>query len=164
MTSREELAGSLAGLPSALSGEPEEAKRFDLLMLRLQLGTIIPTPGAAAQQDAVMAIASALEEQTSIPAIAAQLPLIQDIQSEAWWQDVTRGMLEQARRALRLLVPLIEKRRRLPIYTDFADSSARLEKSHSNGWSLPVTSRNSGPRCVTFCARTRATWPSTSSA
>jgi type I restriction enzyme R subunit len=119
---RETLAGSVAGLPNALPSEPEEAKRFDLLMLRLQLGTIIPMPGFAAQQEAVMAIASALEEQTSIPAVAAQLPLIQDIQSEAWWQDVTRTMLEQARRALRLLVPLIEKRRRQPIYTDFMDT------------------------------------------
>src|SRR5204862_7368111 len=38
-----------------------------------------------------------------------------------WWENVTPLMLENARKRLRLLVKLIDKQQRKPIYTDFAD-------------------------------------------
>jgi type I restriction enzyme R subunit len=47
--------------------------------------------------------------------------LILDIQTDAWWQDVTLPMLEGARKKLRGLAYLIEKRKRVILYTDFAD-------------------------------------------
>lgn len=45
-----------------------------------------------------MAIAGALEDHQAIPVIAEQLVLIQDIQSDEWWIDVTYPMLEEVRR------------------------------------------------------------------
>ena len=39
-----ELAVEVAGLPSELEAEPEEAKRFDLLMLNLQLALLRSEP------------------------------------------------------------------------------------------------------------------------
>ncbi|MDZ7732967.1 MAG: type I restriction-modification enzyme R subunit C-terminal domain-containing protein [Acidimicrobiia bacterium] len=68
-----------------------------------------------------MEIAGALEDQQTIPAIAEQLTLIQDLQSDEWWVDVTYPMLEQVRKKLRHLVPLIEKSKKNIIYTDFTD-------------------------------------------
>jgi len=53
--------------------------------------------------------------------VREQMPLIQDIQTDEWWQDVTVPMLETVRRRLRALVKLIEKQQRKPIYTDFED-------------------------------------------
>ncbi len=53
--------------------------------------------------------------------VHAQLAHIQEIQSDEWWRDITVPMLEQTRKRLRLLVKLIEKRQRKPIYTDFED-------------------------------------------
>jgi type I restriction enzyme R subunit len=53
------------------------------------------------------------------------MALIQDVQSDAWWQDVTVPMLETMRRRLRDLMVLIEKSRRKPIYTDFEDQIGR---------------------------------------
>src|SRR5688572_7421375 len=50
-----------------------------------------------------------------------QMPLIQDVQTDEWWQDVTVPMLENVRTRLRDLVKLIEKQKRKPIYTDFED-------------------------------------------
>jgi type I restriction enzyme, R subunit len=47
--------------------------------------------------------------------------LIQDVQTDEWWQDVTLPMLEVLRRRLRNLMQLIEKRQRKPIYTNFED-------------------------------------------
>jgi type I restriction enzyme R subunit len=68
-----------------------------------------------------MGIAGLLEEKASIPMVREQLALIQDIQTDEWWQDVTTPMLESVRRRLRGLVKLIEKAQRKIVYTDFAD-------------------------------------------
>src|SRR5439155_6410845 len=50
-----------------------------------------------------------------------QIVIIQEIQTDGWWEDVTPQMLESARKRLRLLVKLIDKQQRKPIYTDFVD-------------------------------------------
>ncbi|WP_245497223.1 type I restriction-modification enzyme R subunit C-terminal domain-containing protein [Rhizobium leguminosarum] len=66
-------------------------------------------------------IASALDEQTAIPIIAAQHPLILDILSDPWWEGITVPLLEVVRLRLRGLVQHIEKGKRKIVYTDFED-------------------------------------------
>src|SRR5439155_734641 len=122
--SRGELAREVAGLPSEQESEDEEAKRFDLLMLNLQLAVLRAEPAFERLRDQVKAIAGLLEEKSSIPMVHEQLPLIQDVQTDDWWQDVTTPMLETVRKRLRSLVKLIEKQQRKPIYTDFEDVMA----------------------------------------
>ena len=116
-----ELAHEVAGLPTELEAEDEEAKRFDLLMLNLQLAVLRIEPAFKRLSDQVKAIAGLLGEKSNIPMVHEQMPLIQDIQTDEWWQDVTTPMLETVRRRLRALVKLIEKQQRKPIYTDFED-------------------------------------------
>ena len=116
-----ELAQEVAGLPSELEAEDEEAKRFDLLMLRLQLAVLRTEQSFKRLSEQVRSIAGLLEERASIPMVRAQLVLIQELQTDEWWQDVTVPMLETTRRRLRALVKLIEKQARNPIYTDFED-------------------------------------------
>ena len=118
---RRELSHEVAGLPSELDPENEEAKRFDLLMLSLQLALLRAEPGFARLRDQVQEIAGLLEEKAAIPMVREQMALIQDVQTDEWWQDVTVPMLEAMRRRLRDLVQLIDKRQRKPIYTDFED-------------------------------------------
>jgi type I restriction enzyme, R subunit len=116
-----ELSHEVAGLPSELDPENEEAKRFDLLVLSLQLALLRYEPGFARLRDRVKEIAGLLEEKAAIPMVNAQMALIQDVQTDEWWQDVTVPMLEAMRRRLRDLVQLIDKRQRRAVYTDFAD-------------------------------------------
>ena len=116
-----ELAQEVAGLPSELEAEDEEAKRFDLLLLDLQLAVLRVEPAFNRLSEQVKAIAGLLEEKSTIPMVHEQMPLIQDLQTDEWWQDVTVPMLEIVRRRLRALVKLIEKQKRKPIYTDFDD-------------------------------------------
>jgi len=116
-----ELATQVAGLPSELEPEEEEAKRFDLLMLNLQLAVLRVEPAFKRLRDQVKAIAGLLEERSSIPMVREQMALIQDLQTDEWWQDVAVPMLESVRRRLRALVKLIEKKERKIIYTDFED-------------------------------------------
>jgi len=116
-----ELSQSVSGLPTELTDEDEDAKRFDLLVLRTQLSILEARPDFAGLRDQIRAIASALEEQESVPAIKAQMVLIQAVAGDEWWEDVTLGMLETARKRLRALVKLIEKTKRKIVYTDFVD-------------------------------------------
>ena len=116
-----ELAHEVAGLPSEREAEAEEAKRFDLLILNLQLARLRAEPGFERLRDQVKAIAGLLEEKSSIPMVRDQMALIQEVQTDEWWQDATVPMLEIVRRRLRDLVKFIEKQKRKPIYTDFED-------------------------------------------
>lgn len=116
-----ELSHEVAGLPTQLEAEAEEAKRFDLLLLNLQLAVLRAEPAFTRLRDRVKEIAGLLEEMSSIPMVRDQMVLIQEVQSDEWWQDVTVPMLEVLRQRLRDLVKLIDKQSRRPIYTDFED-------------------------------------------
>ena len=118
---RRRLADELAGLPTQRPQESLDAKQFDLLALNLQLCLLGAGAGFPKLRQRLVEIAAALEEQAGIPMVAAQMALIQEVQADAWWQDVTVGLLEIVRKRLRGLMHLIEKRRRAPIYTDFED-------------------------------------------
>ncbi len=78
-------------------------------------------PVFARLRDQVRVIAGLLEEKANIPMVRQQLILIEEIQEDAWWQDVTPSLLEGVRRQLRALVKLIDKQKRRPIYSDFED-------------------------------------------
>lgn len=116
-----ELSDHLSGLPTSLRDDDEEAKRFDLLMLRIQLSMFDAEPGFDRLKKQVRDLADGLLELGSIPAVREQMLLIEAVAGEDWWQDVTVPMLEQARRKLRILIKLVEKTRRKVVYTDFED-------------------------------------------
>lgn len=117
----EALTTQLASLPSQLIDDDEDAKRFDLLMLRLQLARLQTEPSYERLRDQVKSIAGLLEEKSNIPMVRDRLVLIQDLQTDDFWQDITLPMLEGVRRKLRALVKLIEKARRQPVFTNFED-------------------------------------------
>lgn len=116
-----ELASRVADLPSEQVDDDEEAKRFDMLVLRTQLAVLQAKPDFASLKEKIQTIASALEEQMAIPAIKGEMVLIQAVASEEWWEDVTVPMLETVRRRLRALVKLIPKGQKKVVYTDFED-------------------------------------------
>ena len=116
-----ELEATVSRLPTGVPAEEEQAKRFDLIALRLQLGLLQAEPAYARLVEQVRAIAAALEEKTAIPLVNAQMPLIQAMQTDEYWIDITVPMLEVMRRRIRGLVQFIEAARRNPVYTDFED-------------------------------------------
>jgi type I restriction enzyme, R subunit len=122
----DEIGSKLAGLPTAVRDEDEAAKRFDLIMLRLQLGQLDVEPAYERLRKQVQEIASALLEQTNIPAIREQQQLLDEVAGDEWWQDVTLPMLELLRRRMRSLVKLIERSKRTIVYTDFEDHLGEL--------------------------------------
>lgn len=118
---RKELIDEIAPLPSARGFGSEEAKRFDLLMFSLELALLKGSKRFDTLKKQLIEIASALSSQTGIPAIAYQAAMIEDIQTDPWWEGLTVPLLELVRLRLRDLVQHIEKSRKAVVYSNFAD-------------------------------------------
>jgi type I restriction enzyme, R subunit len=119
---RKELVDEIAPLPSEQgSFGTEEAKRFDLLMFSLQLALLKGSKRFDTLRKQLIEIASALEDQMGIPAIAHQAQLIEEIQTDQWWEGVTVPLLELVRLRLRDLVQHIDKSKKAIVYSNFAD-------------------------------------------
>ena len=119
------------GVGHQFDWEVLEARRFDLLMLRVQLAVLRADPGFERLRDRVREIAALLAEKSSIPMVSEQMFLIDEIQTDPWWEDVTTAMLENARKRLRLLVKLIERARRQQVLPISKISSATRSWSSS---------------------------------
>lgn len=113
----------LAGLPSASKDDDEDAKRFDLLIMRRQLAQLEGDVATAERvREKVQDIADSLTRMIpSIPSVAEHRELIEAVADDQWWVDVTLPMLEHARLRLRGLIRLVEPNKRDPVYADFTD-------------------------------------------
>ncbi len=131
-----EIAGHLADLPSSVRDTDEDAKRFDLIMLRLQLSRLREEPWRERWRAKAQEVAAGLLEQTSIPAIREQQALLDELAGDEWWVDVTAPMLEGARRRVRGLVRLLDKRKRVLVYTDIADELGEVSEVELRGVSV----------------------------
>lgn len=118
---REELVGEIAPLRSDTRLGTEEAKRFDLLMFSLELALLQGSKRFETLQKELREIASALEEQVSIPAVAQRAEMIEEIQTDQWWEGINVPALELVRLRLRDLVQHIQKSRRAALYSNFDD-------------------------------------------
>jgi len=77
------LQKNLSGLPSPDEDE-EFARRFDLLILNLQLALLKNSSAQEGYINKVKKLAAGLEDKTAIPSVKAQMELILEIQSDHW--------------------------------------------------------------------------------
>ena len=117
----EVLINQIAGLPSAVGDNDTIAKQFDYIVLSGQLALLRSDTSFSHCKEKVITLASKLEELGNVPMVAAQMPLILEVQTEDYWQDIDAWTLEQMRRRLRALIKLIEGGERVIVYTDFED-------------------------------------------
>jgi type I restriction enzyme R subunit len=116
------LTEDVAGLPSAFDDGGLAAKQFDLLILNAQLLLLRGDTGFSTLQQRITSFAAALEGLSNVPAVARELELILEIQTEDFWPDITVDILEDVRRRLRNLADLIQPKERKNLITDFEDS------------------------------------------
>lgn len=135
----EEIAESLAPLPNALPTENRLTKEFDLLCLKLQLSILKQTNDFVRLRDKARDLLSQLEEKKDIPMVKDQLSLIEEVQAEDWWTDVTPWMIDYVRIHLRDLVKFIDRQAQPIVYTDFQDELGEVQEvdvpAHETGFS-----------------------------
>jgi type I restriction enzyme R subunit len=118
-----EILEHLSGLPSTVRDPDEQAKRFDLVVLRRQLAQLEGDAIAAERiRETVQAIAAALLPKKTIPSVAEQLPLLDEVVGDEWWVDVTLPMLEVMRLRLRGLVRFVDKTSQNPVFVSWIDT------------------------------------------
>ncbi|RKZ78556.1 MAG: restriction endonuclease subunit R, partial [Gammaproteobacteria bacterium] len=115
------LADKLSGLPTQ-DDDDEFSRRFDLLILNLQLAILQNDRSQETYQSKVREVAKGLENKAAIPGVYAQMELIIELITDDWWQGVTLPMLEDVRLRLRDLIRFIDPEKGLrDVYTDFED-------------------------------------------
>jgi len=124
------LAGNLSGLP-AQDNDDEFCRRFDLLILNLQLAILQNNKTQENYQLKIRELAKGLENKPGIPLVFAQMDLILELLVDEWWRDVTLPLLEDVRLRLRDLIRFIDPDEGLQdVYTDFEDEIGAESKEY----------------------------------
>ena len=107
--------------PLILPGsEDEMAKRFDSLILTLELALMLGKNITRGKNE-VIKTARVLSEMGTIPQVRKQKEVIERVQTEHFWASVNLLDLEEVRQALRELIKFIEPGEKKIYYTDFTD-------------------------------------------
>lgn len=117
---RHELVEHLAALPTSEVDSDVDAKRFDLLCLRIQLAMLRKSPFEPLRKGFIKQV-HALEAKEAVPDVARQMALILEVQTTECWTDATPQLIEIARRHLRGLMSLIEPGQQVIVSTDLSD-------------------------------------------
>jgi type I restriction enzyme R subunit len=124
------------------------AKQFDLLVLGAMLRLLQKDAKFSQYSSRIRRLASDLEALSNVPLVKHQLPLILEVQTDDFWEDVVAEDLERVRRSLRDLVKLIEPMVRKIVYTDFTDEIGA-------GTELPVEGIGTGIDKARFTSKVR---------
>lgn len=88
--------------------DDESAEKFDLIMLKIELGKLVEEIDTIASENRVFMIAKKLQEKASIPVIAQHLEMIKAVQRRGFFENASMNLLERTRNELRELVKNLE--------------------------------------------------------
>ena len=119
----------LAYLPFADGPEDEEhAKRFDYLLLSLQLDIAHGDALTERNRDKLTGIAEHLLMKTNVPRVAEAAETLERYSADMWWEGITILELEAARRELRTLVQFMDRGSRNAVVMDVKDELVEPEE------------------------------------
>jgi hypothetical protein len=119
----------LAYLPFADGSEDEEhAKRFDYLLLSLQLDIAHGDALNERNRDKFTGIAEHLLTKTNVPRVAEAAETLERYSADMWWEGITILELEAARRELRTLVQFMDRGSRNAVVMDVKDELVEPEE------------------------------------
>ncbi|MBR6251280.1 MAG: DEAD/DEAH box helicase family protein [Bacteroidales bacterium] len=85
----------------------ENAKKFDVLMLCIELSLVADDVNASRSEKSVRLLAEKLQEKASIPQVQAKMETIVEVLNPASWENVTLSWLEKVRLDLRDLIKFL---------------------------------------------------------
>ncbi len=115
-----EIKDGLAPL-IAKSKENEGAKKFDLLILNIELSLINSEKRAERSKRNVSNIAALLMEKGSIPQVAAKMDVVKEVAQPVFWANLTMPNLERVRTELRDLMKFLSNGENKTFTVDIED-------------------------------------------
>jgi type I restriction enzyme R subunit len=116
-----DICTNLTGLPPYTDDTDEQAKRFDLLVLNLQLAILFNATAQTRLITKIIRIGKNLYKKKNIPAVNAQLPTIKAVQTDEFWAEISINTLETVRANIRDLMKFLDKESQENVYTHFED-------------------------------------------
>ena len=110
------------------TSDDENAKRFDLIVLLIELSLLDEEVKAEKSIEKVVAIAEILQTKVTIPQVKAKLDVIKEVQTEKFWEDVSVSELERVRKELRELMNFIEGKEKKTFIIDIEDEFSEGEE------------------------------------
>lgn len=115
-----EVCDQLGPLMS-LKDPDEKAKLFDVLLFKMQLAYCSGDPVFEKGKKTLINKSARLANNANVPAIREKLPLLQRIQADGFWKEITLPSLEYIRMELRGLMRLLSPDTQDTVYTNFED-------------------------------------------
>lgn len=109
-------------VPEAIN---EMARRFDLMMLKLQIATLMMS-GTRKYEESLIDIAEGLSFKYTIPAVLRAKPTIENIKKQDFYKGISQKKLDSVREELRELIQYLDTSNRAIIYTDLKDSEISM--------------------------------------
>ena len=107
----------------------ETARRFDLMMLKLQIANLLSLSEERQYQENLITIATQLSGKYTITPVLAAKDLIENLKDPDFYEKLTQLRLEEIRSEIRELVQYLDKKSRKPIYTNLQDSEVTMTVS-----------------------------------
>ena len=117
-----EIKNNLSHLISYKEDTDELAKRFDVLVLKLQLALVNNSKSQTTFIGNLIKIGNLLFTKRNIPAVQAKIGLIEKIRNENFWATISLKQLQIIRLEIRDLIQFLKYENKLnPVYSDFQD-------------------------------------------
>jgi type I restriction enzyme, R subunit len=116
-----EINTHLSSLILPAKDDDELARRFDILILNYQLALLRGAYSTDRYIIKISSIAKDLLKKQNIPAVALQVPMLNDLQTEPFWTAININRLDEVRLALRDLMKYLDKESQVNVITTFED-------------------------------------------
>jgi type I restriction enzyme, R subunit len=123
-----DLTTFLAPLPTEFDIGDEDARRWDLLLLRSELALLDNKAELISYKVTIQNTAEDLLGRASIPEVKKVLTLLEAVSTDEYWEDITLDMLEEIREKMRNLIQYIDAAARKIVYSNFADKVDEITK------------------------------------
>jgi len=104
----------------------EMARRFDLMMLKMQIATLMMSSTQKNYENSLIEIAEGLSTKYSVPSVMRAKTTIENLRNPNYYKGVSQKKLDEIREELRELIQYLDMSSRPNVYTDIKDSDISL--------------------------------------
>ncbi|MBI9062105.1 MAG: DEAD/DEAH box helicase family protein [Marinilabiliaceae bacterium] len=104
----------------------ETARRFDLMMLKLQLANLLMLGSEKGYHENLIEIATQLSKIYTVPQVLRSKALIESMKDPDFYKKLSQKKLDEVREEIRELVAFIERKKQTIFYTNLEDSEVTV--------------------------------------